>query len=157
MNLAPEKAIFAAGCFWGPEEDFRTMDGVIATRVGYIGGDTVNPTDDQVSEGTTGHAEAVEITFDPDIVTYGELLLKFWEIHDPTTVNRQGVNVGTEDRSAIFYTSKEQQEEAEESKRNLDASGKYPKPAVTDIVKATEFYPAAEYHQKYVLKTGRRV
>jgi len=155
MNQPPEKAIFAAGCFWGVEETFRTTEGVIDTRVGYTGGHTANPTYEQVCTGTTGHAEAMEVTFDPDIVTYSELLSIFWDLHDPTTVNRQGPDVGTQYRSAIFYLSKEQQEAAEESKKNLDASGKYSKPAVTEITKATEFYPAEEYHQKYVLKTGR--
>lgn len=155
MNTASEKAIFAAGCFWGVEEKFRTTKGVIDTLVGYTGGHVENPTYEQVCGNATGHAEAVEVTFDPSLITYNELLSMFWDLHDPTTMNRQGPDVGTQYRSAIFYLNDEQKQTAEESKKNLDLSGKYSKPVVTEITKATMFYPAEEYHQKYILKTGR--
>jgi peptide-methionine (S)-S-oxide reductase len=149
-----EKATFGAGCFWHVEESFRHLKGVISTTVGYIGGTFKNPTYEDVCTDKTGHAEVVELTFDPKEITYEELLRVFWDIHDPTTKNRQGPDVGTQYRSAIFYRSSEQQTTAELSKRNLEQSGKYSKKIVTEITKATTFYPAEEYHQQYLAKHG---
>lgn len=149
-----EKAIFAAGCFWHVEEAFRQLKGVVSTTVGYIGGTTKNPTYEDVCTDNTGHAEAVEITFDPKKISYEELLSVFWDIHDPTTKNRQGPDIGTQYRSAIFYHSEEQKKQAEQSKKNLELSGKIRKKIVTEIQKATIFYPAEEYHQHYLLKHG---
>jgi peptide methionine sulfoxide reductase msrA/msrB len=149
------KAIFAAGCFWGVEEAFRAVPGVIATRAGYTGGTIVNPSYEDVCTDTTGHAEAVEISFDPAIVTYGQLLDIFWKIHDPTTRDRQGPDVGKQYRSAIFYTSDEQKLAAERSREKQDLSGKYRGPVVTTVLPAGEFYPAEEYHQKYLQKRGQ--
>lgn len=150
-----EKAIFAAGCFWGIEAAFKRIKGVVSTRVGYSGGNTENPTYEEVCSDETGHAEAVELTYDPAVVSYKELLSAFWEIHNPTTLNRQGWDVGTQYRSAIFYTSEEQKQQAEASKAELEKSQKYDKPVVTQIVPASTFYPAEEYHQDYYTKTGR--
>lgn len=149
-----EKATFAAGCFWHTEEVFRQLKGVMSTTVGYIGGTVQNPTYEDVCTDTTGHAEAVEITFDPKKITYEELLALFWDIHDPTTKNRQGPDMGTQYRSAIFYHTPEQKTKAELSKKNLERSGKYKKKIVTEITKATTFYTAEEYHQHYVAKHG---
>lgn len=148
------KATFAAGCFWGVEDVFRKMPGVIDTQVGYTGGRTVNPTYQDVCTDTTGHAEAIEITFDPVKVSYGKLLDLFWQMHDPTQVDRQGPDVGTQYRSAIFYHSPEQKDVAEASKTALDKSGKYKKPVATQIVPAMPFYRAEEYHQRYFEKNG---
>lgn len=150
-----EKAIFAAGCFWGIEAAFKRIKGVVSTRVGYSGGKTENPTYEEVCSDETGHAEAVELTYDPAVVSYKELLNAFWKIHNPTTLNRQGWDVGSQYRSAIFYTSKEQEQQAEASKAELEKSQKYDKPVVTQIVPASTFYPAEEYHQDYYTKTGR--
>ncbi len=150
-----EKATFAAGCFWGVESAFRTMDGVIDTQVGYIGGQAEDPTYKEVCSGRTGHAEAVEITFDPAIVSYAELVELFWRVHNPTQVNRQGPDFGTQDRSAIFFHTSEQKAVAEKSKAALEASGKWEKPIATQIVPAATFYRAEEYHQRYFEKTGR--
>ena len=147
-------ATFAAGCFWGIEENFRTFKGVVFTRVGYTGGLTKNPTYEQVCAGTTGHAESVELQYDPSVVTYQELLDEFWSIHDPTTMNRQGPDVGSNYRSAIFYHDTEQQKLALASKENLEGSGKYKNKVVTQIVPAGIFWPAEEYHQKYLMKRG---
>lgn len=149
-----EKATLAAGCFWGVEEAFTHLKGVKETSVGYIGGHTENPTYEQVCSHTTGHAEAVEITFDPKVISYKELLKIFWEIHDPTTLNRQGPDVGDNYRSAIFYHSDKQKELAEESKKELEKSVKYKEPVVTDITAVSSFYKAEEYHQKYYHKHG---
>lgn len=149
-----EHATFAAGCFWGVEDAFRQVKGVVATTVGYTGGTVINPTYYQVCTNTTGHAEAVWVEFDPDMVSYSQLLDVFWSIHDPTTLNRQGPDVGTQYRSVIFYHSPQQQAEAERSKKKLDASGRYRRPAVTQIVAAPEFYRAEEYHQQYHEKHG---
>lgn len=151
---APERAVFAAGCFWGIEEKFRNIKGVISTRAGYTGGKTQNPTYEGVCTDKTGHAEAVEVEFDPSIVSYDELLGAFWEMHDPTTLNRQGPDTGTQYRSAIFYTDEGQKKAALASKDKLERSGKYKKAIVTDIVSAAEFYPAEEYHQKYYMRRG---
>ncbi|MDX6397915.1 MAG: peptide-methionine (S)-S-oxide reductase [Gaiellaceae bacterium] len=153
MSAASEKATFAAGCFWGVEVDFRNTPGVTAARVGYAGGHTENPTYEEVCSGTTGHAEAVEVTFDPSEVSYAELLDKFWELHDPTQVNRQGWDVGTQYRSAILAHSPEQAEVAAESKARAQA--RFPQPIATEIVPAPTFWPAEEYHQQYLVKNGR--
>jgi len=149
-----EKATFGAGCFWHVEETFRHLKGVLSTTVGYTGGTLKNPTYEDVCTDKTGHAEVVELTYDPKIITYAELLMVFWDIHDPTTKNRQGPDVGTQYRSAIFYHSPEQQTTAELSKKNLEQKRKYSKKIVTEITKATIFYPAEEYHQQYLAKHG---
>lgn len=150
-----EIATFAAGCFWGVEETFRCTKGVKETEVGYTGGHTKNPTYEDVCSDTTGHAEAVQVKFDPNEVSYDELLNIFWENHNPTTMNRQGPDVGSQYRSVIFYHSEEQKKEAEASKKKLQESGKYgDKEIVTEIVEAGPWYPAEEYHQKYVMKKG---
>lgn len=149
-----EKAIFGAGCFWHVEEAFRHLKGVHSTTVGYTGGILKNPTYEDVCTDTTGHAEAVELTYDPKKITYEELLRVFWDIHDPTTKNRQGPDIGTQYRSVIFYLSPEQKTSAELSKKILELSGKYSKKIVTQITEATTFYPAEEYHQRYLAKHG---
>jgi peptide-methionine (S)-S-oxide reductase len=149
-----EKATFAAGCFWHVEEAFRCLEGVESTRVGYTGGTTKNPTYEDVCTGKTGHAEAVEVTFDPAKITYEELLEMFWDIHDPTTLNRQGADIGTNYRSAIFYHTPEQKVAAERSKQDLERSKLYRKKVVTEITQATEFYQAEDYHQQYLEKHG---
>jgi peptide-methionine (S)-S-oxide reductase len=149
-----EKATFGAGCFWHVEEAFRHLKGVLSTTVGYIGGTLKNPSYEDVCTDKTGHAEALEITYDPKIITYEELLNVFWDIHDPTTKNRQGPDVGTQYRSAIFYHTLEQKTAAERSKETLEQSGKYRKKIVTEITKAPVFYPAEEYHQHYLAKHG---
>ena len=149
-----EKATFGAGCFWHVEEAFRHLNGVLSTTVGYTGGTLKNPTYEDVCTDKTGHAEVIELTYDPTKITYEQLLNVFWEIHDPTTKNRQGPDVGTQYRSAIFYHSLEQKTAAELSKKNLEQSGKYNKKIVTEITKATIFYPAEEYHQRYLKKHG---
>jgi len=149
-----EKATFAAGCFWGVEATFRRVKGVVHTQVGYTGGTVPNPTYEQVCTDRTGHAEAVEVTFDPKVVPYEELLEIFWRCHDPTQVNRQGPDIGTQYRSAIFYHSDAQRAAAEESKRRLEASGRFSKPIATEIVPAKEFWRAEEYHQQYLEKRG---
>jgi peptide-methionine (S)-S-oxide reductase len=148
-----QKATFAAGCFWGVEEAFRKVKGVVSTRVSYTGGWVRNPSYQQVCAGETGHAEAVEVTFDPQQVSYQELLELFWNIHDPTTLNRQGWDVGTQYRSAIFVHSEDQRKIAEASRQ--EASGKYRDPIVTEVVDAKEFWPAEEYHQRYFEKRSR--
>lgn len=149
-----EKATFAAGCFWGVEESFHQVPGVLSTRVGYTGGHLENPVYKQVCADSTGHAEAVEITFDPAVVGYGKLLELFWQCHDPTQFNRQGPDFGSQYRSAIFFHSDEQRQLAEESRDRLDRSGRYRRSVVTEIVPAVHFWPAEEYHQKYHLKNG---
>jgi len=151
-----EKATFGAGCFWGVEETFRTLRGVLDTRVGFMGGKTSNPTYRDVCSKTTGHAEVVEVTYDPSKTSYENLLDVFWDAHDPTQVNRQGPDVGDQYRSAIFYHSDEQRRIAEASKEKRDASGLYRKPIATEITKAGTFWPAEEYHQKYLFKRGAK-
>jgi peptide-methionine (S)-S-oxide reductase len=151
-----QKATFAAGCFWGVEETFRRTRGVLDTSVGYTGGKADQPTYDQVCSGRTGHAEAVEVTFDPTQVSYESLLQIFWENHDPTTPNRQGPDVGEQYRSAIFVHSPEQESAAKTSKASLEASGRFRRPIVTQIVPATTFWRAEEYHQQYLEKRGIR-
>jgi peptide-methionine (S)-S-oxide reductase len=150
-----EKATFAAGCFWGVEDIFSQQKGVVSTEVGYTGGHTENPTYQEVCTGATGHAEAVLVTFDPAIISYQALLNLFWQMHDPTTLNRQGPDIGTQYRSAIYYHSDQQQAEATASKDALNQSGKLPSPVVTEIAPAVIFYPAEAYHQKYNQKHGR--
>ena len=147
-----ETAILAGGCFWGMEEIIREIPGVIDTEVGYTGGITKNPVYEQVHAGTSGHAEAVRVIFDPARLSYEALLGWFFRMHDPTTPNRQGNDIGTSYRSAIFYTSDAQRKTAEEVKRKVDASGKWPRPIVTEITKASDFYTAEDYHQDYLEK-----
>jgi len=147
-----QKATFAAGCFWGVEELFAKLKGVKKTLVGYTGGETKNPTYGQVCEGKSGHAEAVQVEFDPREISYAQLLEAFWQNHDSTTLNRQGLDVGSNYRSAIFFHSKKQQQQAEESMR-LEQN-KHSQKIVTEIAPAMEFYPAEECHQKYYLKHG---
>jgi peptide-methionine (S)-S-oxide reductase len=150
-----QKATFAAGCFWGVEHTFREIEGVIDAVSGYTGGTAEHPTYKQVCTGSTGHAEAVEVTFDPAVVSYEQLLAHFWNIHNPTTLNRQGWDVGSQYRSAIFTHSDEQRQAAEASR---DAAQTHQsKPIVTEIVPASTFWPAEDYHQRYVEKTGREV
>jgi peptide-methionine (S)-S-oxide reductase len=149
-----EKATFAAGCFWGVEAAFRKQKGVAATTVGYSGGTLDNPSYQDVCTDRTGHAEVVLVEFDPAQLTYEDLLDVFWANHDPTTVNRQGPDVGTQYRSAIFYHSPEQQTAAIASKQRLENSGKFKKPIVTLVVPAATFYRAEEYHQQYLEKRG---
>ena len=148
------KATFAAGCFWGVEATFRQIPGVVSTRVGYIGGRTDNPTYKDVCTDGTGHAEAVEVEFDPGKVRYEDLLKVFWENHDPTQLNRQGPDWGAQYRSAIFFHAPEQEAAAKTSKEKLEKSGRHRKPIVTQIVPATTFYQAEDYHQQYLEKRG---
>ena len=148
------KATFAAGCFWGVEATFRQLPGVTSTRVGYTGGDYANPTYQDVCTDRTGHAEAVEVDYDPSKLPYEELLNLFWENHDPTQLNRQGPDSGSQYRSAIFVHSPEQEAAAKASKEALARSGRFSKPVVTQIVPATTFYEAEDYHQQYLEKRG---
>ncbi len=150
-----EKATFAAGCFWGVEAAFRKVPGVVNASVGYTGGTMPDPTYEMVCSGSTGHAEAIEVEYDPDQVTYETLLDVFWNKHDPTQMNRQGPDVGTQYRSAIFTHTPEQKEIAEQSKAKLDQSGKLGRPIATEITAATKYYPAEEYHQQYIEKRSR--
>ena len=148
------KATFAAGCFWGVEAQFQQLPGVTATAVGYEGGKLDNPTYQQVCTGNTGHAEACDIVFDPAVVSYDELLEAFFKAHDPTQLNRQGPDWGTQYRSAIFFHTPEQQATAQASKEALEKAHRYSKPIVTQIVPAVTFYPAEDYHQQYLEKRG---
>lgn len=149
-----EKATFAAGCFWGVEAAFRQVPGVLDAAVGYSGGSFPDPTYEDVCTGRTGHAESVEVEFDPARVSYDQLLDVFWENHDPTTLNRQGPDVGTQYRSAIFFHNPEQEKAATESKAHLAASGRYRRPVVTEIAPASQFWRAEDYHQRYLEKRG---
>ncbi|HKR31687.1 MAG TPA: peptide-methionine (S)-S-oxide reductase MsrA [Terriglobales bacterium] len=149
-----ETATFAAGCFWGVEESFRQVPGVLETAVGYLGGHTTNPTYKDVCTDETGHAEVVQVAFDPSKVSYDKLLDVFWSAHDPTTLNRQGPDIGTQYRSAIFFHSPDQARQARASKEKVQASGKFRRPVVTEITPASTFYPAEDYHQKYLAKRG---
>jgi methionine-S-sulfoxide reductase len=146
-----ETATFSAGCFWGSEEYFRKIPGVVETRVGYTGGSKA-ATYGEVSSGTTGHAESVEVKFDPQKVSYRDLLIQFFKIHDPTTLNQQGNDRGTQYRSAVFTHSEKQQKIADDLKGKIEKSGAWKKPITTEIVPAKVFYPAEDYHQKYLLK-----
>lgn len=150
------KATFGAGCFWGVEAAFRQIPGVLSTSVGYLGGTMRNPTYRDVCSGRTGHAEVVQVTYDPERITYDDLLTVFWENHNPTTLNRQGPDIGTQYRSAIFYHDDEQKAAAIGSKEERDRSGRFGlgKPIVTEITPATEFYEAEDYHQQYLEKRG---
>jgi peptide-methionine (S)-S-oxide reductase len=154
-ELHLEKATFAAGCFWGVETAFRQIPGVVATRVGYTGGHVPNATYEQVCSHTTGHAEAVEVTFDSERVSYEELLDVFWTKHNPTTKDRQGFDIGSQYRSAVFFHSPEQQAAAERTKEERQAKLHWPRKIVTEIVPAPEFYAAEDYHQQYLEKLGR--
>jgi peptide-methionine (S)-S-oxide reductase len=152
-NLIPaagtEIATFANGCFWCTEAIFEQLDGVISAVSGYTGGQVKNPTYKQVCDGTTGHAECLQITYDPSKISFDELLEVFWETHDPTTLNRQGNDVGTQYRSGIFYHNAEQKEKAEKYKAELNKSGAFDRPIVTEITAFDKFYPAEDYHQEY--------
>ncbi|MBV8245114.1 MAG: peptide-methionine (S)-S-oxide reductase MsrA [Candidatus Eremiobacteraeota bacterium] len=152
--MSQEHATFGAGCFWGVEAAFRQLPGVIDAAAGYMGGKTANPTYQDVCTDKTGHAEVVQVTFDPAKVSYDDLLALFWKMHDPTTLNRQGPDVGTQYRSVIFYESPEQERKARESIAALEASHAYARPIVTSVEPAAHFYRAEEYHQRYFDKHG---
>jgi peptide-methionine (S)-S-oxide reductase len=149
-----KQATFGAGCFWGIEAEFRQIPGVIDTAAGYSGGHRANPSYEEVCDGRTGHAEVVQVTYDPTKVAYEQLLEVFWTSHDPTQLNRQGPDVGEQYRSVIFYHDEEQKTEAEESKRLFEKMGRFRRPIVTQIVPAMPFYRAEEYHQQYLRKRG---
>lgn len=149
-----EKATFGAGCFWGVEAAFRQVKGVKSTAVGFSGGTVENPSYQEVCTGRTGHAEVVQVEYDPSAVSYDALLDVFWNSHDPTTLNRQGPDVGTQYRSAVYFHNKEQEEAARASKEALDKSGRFGRPIVTEITPASEFYMAEDYHQQYFEKRG---
>ncbi|WP_420545651.1 peptide-methionine (S)-S-oxide reductase MsrA [Nitrosopumilus sp.] len=148
------KATFGAGCFWHVEDLLAKTKGIKSTQVGYTGGQLPDPTYEEVCTDRTGHAEAVEVEYDPDEISFDELLNVFWNNHNPTTLNRQGPDIGIQYRSAIFYHNEEQKQLAEKLKKELDGSGKYSSPIVTEIVPAPKFYKAEEYHQKYFQKNG---
>jgi peptide-methionine (S)-S-oxide reductase len=150
--MTQEKATFGAGCFWGVEETFRTLGGVLETAVGYSGGSLESPGYEQVCEGNSGHAEVVQVIFDPAVISYASLLECFWNLHDPTTLNRQGPDVGTQYRSVIFTHSPQQHAAAEASKQQAQSG--FNAPIVTQVLPAETFWPAEEYHQKYLLKRG---
>jgi len=153
-NKKLKEAVFAAGCFWGVEEAFRNLGGVAETEVGYTGGHLDSPNYENVCSGKTGHAEAVRVFYDPEKIPYKKLVEFFWGMHDPTTYHRQGPDVGEQYRSAIFYSAPEEKQIAEESKKELEASGKLKNPVVTEIVSASKFWRAEDYHQKYFEKNG---
>ena len=148
------KATFAAGCFWHVEDLLSKTKGVTSTKVGYTGGQLPNPTYEEVCTDRTGHAEAVEVEYNPDEISFEELVNVFWNNHNPTTLNRQGPDIGIQYRSAIFYHNDEQKQIAEKSKQELDSSNRYDNPIVTEILPAPTFYNAEEYHQKYFQKNG---
>jgi peptide-methionine (S)-S-oxide reductase len=152
--LSMEQATFGAGCFWGVESAFRQIPGVTDVKVGYEGGTLENPTYKDVCSNRTGHAEVAQVTFDPAKVSYDKLLDAFWNMHDPTTINRQGPDVGTQYRSVIFFHSPAQEAAAKASVAQLTTSGRFKRPIVTQIVPAVKFYPAEEYHQRYFEKQG---
>jgi peptide-methionine (S)-S-oxide reductase len=154
-DTTTQKATFAAGCFWGVEAAFRDLPGVVSVTSGYEGGHTADPTYRDVCSDRTGHAEAVEVDYDPAKVRYADLLKVFWENHDPTQLNRQGPDWGTQYRSAIFFHSPEQASEAQSSKEALEKAHRYSKPIATQIVPAVTFYPAEDYHQQYLEKRGQ--
>jgi peptide-methionine (S)-S-oxide reductase len=153
--MQTDKATFGAGCFWGVEETFRNLKGVVATAVGYAGGTKQNPSYEDVCTDRTGHAEVVEVEYDPAEISYEQLLDVFWSNHNPTTLNRQGPDVGTQYRSVIFYHSPEQKTAAESSKERLQNTGRFPRPIVTAIEPASTFWRAEEYHQQYLKKRGQ--
>ncbi|HLC36953.1 MAG TPA: peptide-methionine (S)-S-oxide reductase MsrA [archaeon] len=157
IDLKKEKATFAAGCFWGVEDTFMKTKGVLSTVVGYTGGKTKNPSYEEVCSGRTGHAEAVQVEFDSDKISFKELLDLFFRIHNPTQVNRQGPDVGSQYRSAIFYHSEEQRKEALKEIKKLKEMKKYAKEIATQVVPAAEFFKAEEYHQKYLKKNKKAV
>lgn len=152
IKMNAQTAVLAGGCFWGVEDLLRQEPGVIETQVGYTGGDQDHPDYEAVKTGRTGHTEAVKILFDREKISYESLLLLFFKLHDPTTANRQGNDIGTQYRSAIFYLDEEQKAVAEKIKNQVDGSGSWQKSVVTEIVKAGAFFPAEEYHQKYLEK-----
>ena len=149
-----EKATFGAGCFWGVEAAFQEVEGVVSTAVGYSGGHLQKPTYQDVCSGRTGHAEVVQLEYDPARVSYDQLLDVFWENHDPTTLNRQGPDIGEQYRSAIFFHTPEQEAAAKASKARLEGSGRYRRPIVTEITPASEFWRGEDYHQRYLEKRG---
>ncbi|MBI3623284.1 peptide-methionine (S)-S-oxide reductase MsrA [Candidatus Pacearchaeota archaeon] len=149
-----EIATFGAGCFWHIEEAFRTLKGVLNTEVGYEGGKMQDPSYEDVSTHRTGHVEVLQLEFDPKIVSYEKLLEVFWKIHDPTTLDRQGLDIGNQYKSIIFYHTEEQKKKAEKSKKDLEKKGIFGDPIVTEIVKAGKFWKAEDYHQKYLMKRG---
>lgn len=151
-----KKATFGAGCFWGVEAAFREVEGVVSTAVGYAGGNLENPTYQDVCSGRTGHSEVVEVIFDTNKVSYNQLLEFFWKIHNPTTLNRQGPDIGVQYRSVIFYHDEKQKLQAEDSKKRMQESGTYPRDIVTAIEPTKTFWKAEEYHQQYFEKTGQR-
>nr|WP_201748049.1 peptide-methionine (S)-S-oxide reductase MsrA [Chitinophaga vietnamensis] len=153
-NIKTEKATFGGGCFWCTEAQFQELEGVIKVESGYSGGSVANPSYEQVCTGTTGHAEVIQVTYDPAKVSYEELLKAFWTSHDPTQLNRQGNDVGTQYRSVIFYHNEEQKEKAEFYKKKLQESGAYDKPVVTEIAPFKVFYKAEDYHQNYYNQNG---
>jgi methionine-S-sulfoxide reductase len=153
--MAKKTATFAAGCFWGVEDKLGKIPGVTTTVVGYTGGEVENPTYRLVCTNTTGHAEAVQVSYDTDLISYEELVRRFFDLHDPTTLNRQGLDVGSQYRSAVFYHNEEQRQIVQKVKDEVNASGKYRYPIVTEIVPAGDFYEAEDYHQKYYAKSRR--
>ncbi|MCZ6670623.1 MAG: peptide-methionine (S)-S-oxide reductase MsrA [Acidobacteria bacterium] len=150
-----EKATFAAGCFWGVEAVFRNVPGVTDVTVGYTGGSAIDPSYQEVCAGTTGHAEAILVTFDPETVSFEKLMEVFWESHDPTTLNRQGPDIGSQYRSAVFFHTPEQEKVAARSKEELSRSGRLARPIATEITPAGRFFPAEEYHQRYLEKRDK--
>ncbi len=150
-----EKATFAAGCFWGVEAVFRNVPGVTDVTVGYTGGSAIDPSYQEVCAGTTGHAEAILVTFDPETVSFEKLMEVFWESHDPTTLNRQGPDIGSQYRSAVFFHTPEQEKVAARSKEELSRSGRLARPIATEISPAGQFFPAEEYHQRYLEKRDK--
>jgi peptide-methionine (S)-S-oxide reductase len=153
--VSTQQATFAAGCFWGVEETFRQIEGVVSTTVGYIGGTLTNPTYKAVCSGLTGHAESVLVQFDPAKINYEQLLDVFWSSHDPTTLNRQGADVGSQYRSAIFFHNTDQKTAADASIQKLQRDAQFARPIVTEITAASTFYHAEDYHQQYLAKRGR--
>lgn len=153
-NVKTEKATFGGGCFWCTEAQFQYLDGVTKVESGYTGGTVADPTYDEVGTGTTGHAEVIQVTYDPEKISYEELLQAFWQSHDPTQLNRQGNDVGTQYRSVIFYHNENQHQLAEHYKKKLQESGAYDKPVVTEIAPMTDFYKAEDYHQDYYSQNG---
>jgi peptide-methionine (S)-S-oxide reductase len=155
--MAREKIVLAAGCFWGVQYLLDRIDGVVETRCGYVGGDLPNPTYRDICTGKTGHAEAVEVVFENEKISLTQVLSYFWRLHDPTQLNRQGVDIGTQYRSAIFYTNPQQKETAEKSKDEFNKSGVFKKLAVTEVVPLTQFYSAEDSHQKYFDENGGHI